>query len=1241
MSIFKDTLKPEVIAQLRARQYTVSQDNRETKYGPFIDYQTKNSWVKMTSLVNYDSGEGIEVDYNNIVKVIPDSFYTGDQLSRKYVLFGGTPYTNPSNNNVSMRSGVDKQNAVYGSNIDWPSFSNTGFLDRPFGARPMPGIRDVQISSKSAYGSLREAVVKFYCWDRHQLEELEILFMRPGYSVLLEWGWSKYIDYDNQVEKTLNTVKEPNFPTTPNNFSTSNFTEPFINAYDPNLNQQYILDTIADKIKKTKCNYDAMLGYIRNFNWTMLDNGGYECTTTLISIGEVISSLKISSNPSEGDQDVANIFADPENVKEYQYNDYEKILLALKASLGNHDVDFEPSGAYANFPLNNFDVAGTITDFGKKLKSRDTNRLSNLPNSYQLYNEYIPILSGSVPWVKEYNSIGEEITNKNNEYIPFNTWLAMMDSYFLLKDDKNEKYLYYEIKPFNFGGPLDFNRPNQLDPIYCLAAPDSISIDPSVCYVDNEFAFPEVAYIYSSYKNLGNKGVLSKLQPYYSGVYRYKNFYRNDKRLGVLQNININIDFLLNTYKNMNSSTNNDGVDILAYTQNILNGISTALGGLNNFKVFADNNVLRIGDAYYVEDPTNAVPSKKFQFDLMGLKSICRDVNITSKIFPEQSTMIAIAAQDKGNVGDIYSSTQTLFNAGLTDRIAKSKSQASTPLNSTHTPETIQANTDKLYNKLLLLSAYIKKYVIGTQEFPNVDVYSITKAPNPASASSTLRSILLQFNPEINFKALIPFELEITLDGIGGFVIGQIFTVNKNILPKDYFNKNLGFIITGISHNLVKNDWTTTIKTQICLLNDEDGGLVKNIKTLSTGLYNARIAKIQELLNKYTLKSLNYAILRDFILYQLNKSIASFMYANNSGDSVLGVNVYEDIKTPLDYPTGQAQTFVSLTERYNSLVQIQNVVDGTPQQAVTDYFNGNAGDLVNKPGSKKWYPAKQFVRSFTLPNVGNGSRVPIEETYADGYGYTQFAKDWITSLKSNTTSVRGERLSSVSEITITIGQVLDKYETEINQYINNSYSDYSTFEAFDPSLYLSKIKDDLSLSPTNTLLTPDNTTLYNQIFFQNTKEVFFAVGGSNAIATRYAPFNYLTIDYDKVNNNIINYLNTISTTTPDLLVLHALLFGNINSNVRETKDFTSSPVYKGYNLTTNVDFLPVTVRDRGGNVIDVAADNDPVGPNPTNASIRINKEFIEYYQITGGRDGAVGATNTPETAREPYTRHRN
>jgi hypothetical protein len=74
---------------------------------------------------------------------------------------------------------------------------------RQLGARPMPGITSVDINNKSAYGSLKEANIRYYCWDKHQLEELELLYMRTGYTVLLEWGWSQYLDSPTASPKSI------------------------------------------------------------------------------------------------------------------------------------------------------------------------------------------------------------------------------------------------------------------------------------------------------------------------------------------------------------------------------------------------------------------------------------------------------------------------------------------------------------------------------------------------------------------------------------------------------------------------------------------------------------------------------------------------------------------------------------------------------------------------------------------------------------------------------------------------------------------------------------------------------------------------------------------------------------------------------------------------------------------------------------------------------------------------------
>ena len=53
-----------------------------------------------------------------------------------------------------------------------------------------------------------------------------------------------------------------------------------------------------------------------------------------------------------------------------------------------------------------------------------------------------------------------------------------------------------------------------------------------------------------------------------------------------------------------------------------------------------------------------------------------------------------------------------------------------------------------------------------------------------------------------------------TLDGIGGFKIGQVFEiVDPNIFPAKYRGE-IAFIITGLEHSIENNRWTTTLKAQ-------------------------------------------------------------------------------------------------------------------------------------------------------------------------------------------------------------------------------------------------------------------------------------------------------------------------------------------------------------------------------------------------------------------------------------------
>lgn len=866
MSIFKSTLKPYVAAQLKAREKIISQIGENGLVGSgfrdndFLKYTTgKNGWVRMISLVNYES-QGFVNEKEGVGKFKADGRYTGNNLSKKYVLEGGTLFN--KGENFSLRRGINQVDGIYGSDIDRIS-SNPSIkgVDRTYGLRPMPGITSVQINNKSAYGSLREATVSFYAWDKHQLEELEVLFMRPGYSVFLDWGWSMYLNHDPNGKNGLNSY--------PDNISIKNFDVLTPDVFN-NIKETDLYNIIDNSIEKNLGNYDAMLGFVKNFSWQLMPNGGFNCTTTLISRGEVMEGLKASNNPRTiiGSPQVNT---NPDDAKPV-FSFFEKIFLTLKGIINKSEFSSfnqppkpsaPPDGEtptptptpptptntteFYDANANMSTIIDSIDDKWKSIKQA----LEEKTFIYEVYDD----VKGSYT-IRDYGyplptNIGAVLPTQGTtdgsgiEYLSMNTFIAILQRFFIPRDKNTLEPLVKIVIPYNTP---------------CLMSEDTVSVDPTTCLIRNNFAtfvmdntegFDPVLYTSLTFLNetlsTGSRKELptfvkespshpksrSADVPKLSNPKEKETINYNIVNVGEIGNIYIAVGKIIQTYRDLAGGEN--GVNIIDFLQKLLDDISYSLGGINDFKLWTDKNKVQIIDAKYLEgtnDP-NGGSSQKFQLNLIGLKSICRDVQISSKIFSEQSTMIGIGAASPGgdvnNLGDIYSSTQNLLNKGLKDRLIKDLEYSSNSGTEKVTIGSTNISGDNLYyidiyNNIVSLTNYLKRKVIGSTSVETLGYNSIT-APDEVeiqNASGLLKSLHYQLNgKDVDFKAMIPFELEITLDGIAGLVVGQIFTISKDFLPKDYYNKNLGFIITGISHTIQNNDWTTNVKTQICLLDNE------------------------------------------------------------------------------------------------------------------------------------------------------------------------------------------------------------------------------------------------------------------------------------------------------------------------------------------------------------------------------------------------------------------------------------
>lgn len=281
--------------------------------GAFYTYQQKTCVIRMASGADLTDQGAKDIATNS--KYYKSSQLKGSGLARRFVLQGGTlaidrnmvkfkdkttqvrkdprtdkiigkewekGYSKTTREReeaytyaIAKRQGIigttgQKFGTAYGD----PTIASEPGMD-DYGAVPMPGITSANIRTKSAYGSLREAKVKFVCHNRKQLEALELLYMRPGIPILLEWGWTNYID--NEGKRITDYF--------PFNNTLGKW---FIREYDLS---QLNTDIIDEKIK-TGGNYDAMNGMCKNFKYTARPDGGYDCETEIIGAGEILESLK-------------------------------------------------------------------------------------------------------------------------------------------------------------------------------------------------------------------------------------------------------------------------------------------------------------------------------------------------------------------------------------------------------------------------------------------------------------------------------------------------------------------------------------------------------------------------------------------------------------------------------------------------------------------------------------------------------------------------------------------------------------------------------------------------------------------------------------------------------------------------------------------------------------------------------------------------------------------------------------
>jgi hypothetical protein len=129
----------------------------------------------------------------------------GSNLAKAFVLFAGTSeFKGLSQNPDPDITGSDVYNFRAGLNSgrgDQSLLGNSayGLGGLEFGQVPMPGITSATVSYKNR-GSLKTATINVKAHNRTQLNIIDALYLRLGYTVLLEWGWgANYLSNNGEV----------------------------------------------------------------------------------------------------------------------------------------------------------------------------------------------------------------------------------------------------------------------------------------------------------------------------------------------------------------------------------------------------------------------------------------------------------------------------------------------------------------------------------------------------------------------------------------------------------------------------------------------------------------------------------------------------------------------------------------------------------------------------------------------------------------------------------------------------------------------------------------------------------------------------------------------------------------------------------------------------------------------------------------------------------------------------------
>jgi predicted chitinase len=960
MAIIGEELEGYVINQINRRQSLHGSGvNTEIRSDNQLNVLNSNtSWIKLASGVSITKDSRLtEIGFTQTE--VEANRKMG--LAKNNILFGGTAKLSST---VVEGKSYDKLQQRDGF---LPRDPNSSYTYGSYGFSPMPGIESADVKTLNR-GSIKKATVKLKANNKQQFEILDLLYMRLGYTVLLEWGNSLFIDNKYGAKTILrNTLVEELF-------------------FEKGGKGSYLdlLSPIEDKRAEYSGNYDGMLGKVSNFNWTFNVDGSYDIELTIISLGDVIESLKtnlsVDKNTLEFLQSTQNATPStttdetpptPDVLEENKSSNTIASMLYIWKYLNNA----EPRGQrilletsepktfdIASFLSNEdqtenltttnktfiFTISGKSGLSNKKLQNLSETKNLQLTRTFNFTPEQLEndAISKTIKDIKkEYKSNGFDSSLLDTSYIKISYALvdtatstiknplinAEPKSAFRLESKEKQfylrfgyllKYISQNILPKIKIGDAHNSNPSIFEIDYddwdnhMYSLPNQISLDPRVCLVRNS----------NFNSGRGNTQVLQQL-PYFREIDNGES--ESSTNAAYPMNIYLNFNFIIECLK----SDEKGDVNIFEFLSAICTGLNKALGGINNLEpiIEEESNTLKIIDTTPIPGYSNKPLKTPYTLQLYGynknsqnyISNFVRNVDLKTAITPEFATMITVGATAGGYVKGTEATAFSKWNTGLTDRFK----EEFTPGNIASVKKSNEEDEAEVnYVSEFLVNGYVTRYGLTslTGDF-NLNSDAIER--NISIVTEYYKYIIakeaLDQDTSGGTVGFIPFKLGITLDGISGIKIYNKLEVNTEFLPKAY-GKTVDLIVTGVSHNLSNNDWQTQIETTVIPKTGKQSVLeipasviqesVKNVDAIVKGKVPESkkniITKIVELAKKNGITDRErltciLAVAGGETQWNPGKS-ESFSYSLSRAREVFGTRIPKNDKTALTYiPTSK------------------------------------------------------------------------------------------------------------------------------------------------------------------------------------------------------------------------------------------------------------------------------------------------------------------------------------------------